>query len=55
LIDLTRDFGHFYRECKVMNPENPALTTARLALVDASRTVLALGLDLLGMPKPEKM
>ncbi|MBU6154536.1 MAG: arginine--tRNA ligase [Bdellovibrionales bacterium] len=55
LIDVTKDFGHFYRECKVMNPENPALTRARLALVEASRNVLSLGLDLLGMPKPEKM
>ncbi|NDG84639.1 MAG: hypothetical protein EBX52_06325 [Proteobacteria bacterium] len=55
LIDLTRDFGHFYRECKVMNPEDPELTSARLALVQATRTVLASGLELLGIPKPEKM
>ena len=55
LIDLTRDFGTFYRECKVMNPDQPELTQARLALVHASRSVLALGLDLLGIPKPEKM
>jgi arginyl-tRNA synthetase len=55
LLDLTKDFGHFYRECKVMNAGSADLTTARLALVEASRTVLGLGLDLLGMPKPEKM
>ncbi len=55
LIDVTKDFGHFYRECKVMNPENPVLTRSRLSLVDAARNVLSLGLDLLGMPKPEKM
>jgi arginyl-tRNA synthetase len=55
LIDLTRDFGAFYRECKVMNAENPALTHARLSLVEASRSVMSLGLDLLGIPKPEKM
>jgi arginyl-tRNA synthetase len=55
LIDVTRDFGLFYRECKVVNPENPDLTSARLALVLAAKTVLSLGLDLLGIPKPEKM
>jgi arginyl-tRNA synthetase len=55
LIDLTRDFGHFYRECKVMNPDDADLTSARLALVEASRITLSLGLDLLGIPKPEKM
>jgi len=55
LIDLARDFGAFYRECKVMNPENESLTLARLSLVEATRVVLGKGLDLLGIPKPEKM
>jgi arginyl-tRNA synthetase len=55
LIDLTRDFGHFYRECKVVNPDDPDLTLARLSLVQATKTVLSIGLDLLGIPKPVKM
>ncbi len=55
LVDLTRDFGQFYRECKVMNPQDTDLTQARLSLVYATRMVLGLGLDLLGIPKPEKM
>jgi arginyl-tRNA synthetase len=55
LIDLTRDFGAFYRECKVMNADDETLTLARLSLVEATRQVMALGLDLLGIPKPEKM
>ena len=55
LIDLTKDFGAFYRECKVSNPDQPELTAARLALVSATQKVLSLGLDLLGIPKPEKM
>ena len=55
LIDLSRDFGSFYRECKVVNPENPEQTKARLALVAATQNVLSIGLDLLGIPKPEKM
>ena len=55
LIDLTKDFGHFYRECKVMNPDQPELTQARIALVYATQNILSLGLDLLGIPKPEQM
>jgi arginyl-tRNA synthetase len=55
LIDLCKDFGVFYRECKVSNPEQPELTAARAALVLATQRILAKGLDLLGIPKPEKM
>ena len=55
LIDLTRDFGVFYRECKVMNPGDQKQSLARIALVEATRRIMALGLDLLGIPKPEKM
>jgi arginyl-tRNA synthetase len=55
LLDLCKDFGQFYRECKVMNPDEPALTSARLALVEATKAVLGLGMDLLGIPKPERM
>jgi arginyl-tRNA synthetase len=55
LIDLAKDFGLFYRECKVSNPDQPQLTEARLALVLATQKVLSKGLDILGIPKPEKM
>lgn len=55
LIDLTKDFGAFYRECKVMNPDHKELELARLSLVEATRSIMASGLDLLGIPKPEKM
>ena len=55
LIDLTKDFSAFYRECKVSNPDQPELTAARLALVSATQKILSAGLDLLGIPKPEKM
>jgi len=40
LIDLTRDFGVFYRECKVVNADNQELTLARASLVSATRKVL---------------
>jgi arginyl-tRNA synthetase len=55
LIDLAKDFGLFYRECKVSNPDQPQLTEARLALVLATQKVLSKGLEILGIPKPEKM
>jgi arginyl-tRNA synthetase len=40
---------------RVLNPDDPALTEARLALTGAVRTVLARGLGLLGMSAPERM
>lgn len=55
LIELTNDFGLFYRECKVLNPENAGLTSARAQLVWATKSVLSRGLDLMGIPKPERM
>lgn len=55
LINLTNDFSTFYRECKVNNPDDAALTAARSSLVYATKSVLGHGLDLLGIPKPAKM
>lgn len=54
LVDVTQAFGAFYRECKVLG-EKPELTRARLALVEATRRILARGLTLLGIPLPERM
>ncbi|MGE0615313.1 MAG: arginine--tRNA ligase [Bacteriovoracia bacterium] len=54
LIDVTKDFGAFYRECRVLG-EAPATTEARLLLVEATRRVLAQGLRLLGIPMPARM
>jgi arginyl-tRNA synthetase len=54
LIDVTRAFGTFYRECQVLG-NTPELTQARLMLVDATRRILGQGLSLLGIPLPERM
>lgn len=54
LIDVTRAFGAFYRECHVLG-EAPEITSARLMLVEATRRLLARGLGLLGIPLPERM
>ena len=54
LIEVTHAFGGFYRECKVLG-EGARLTGARLMLVDATRRILGRGLELLGVPLPERM
>jgi arginyl-tRNA synthetase len=52
--ELATAFSAFYRDCKVIG-EDAALSSARLALVDATRGVLANALDLLGISAPEAM
>jgi arginyl-tRNA synthetase len=54
VYELASAFSAFYRDCKVLT-EDAALSAARLALVDATRGVLANGLDLLGISAPESM
>jgi len=54
VYELASAFSQFYRDCKVLGDE-PALSSARLALVDATRSVLANALDLLGISAPTSM
>jgi arginyl-tRNA synthetase len=54
-IELARTFNAFYRDCKVVDPEQPALSQARLLLSRASRLVLAKVLKLIGVRAPESM
>jgi arginyl-tRNA synthetase len=53
MIDVTKSFGAFYRECHVLGEGER--TSARLMLVEATRRVLAQGLGLIGIPLPERM
>jgi len=55
LVDLVKDFNAFYRDCKVIQEDQPDLTLARLAIVHAAKEILGKGLGFLGMPKPERM
>ncbi|WP_110241926.1 arginine--tRNA ligase [Nocardioides gilvus] len=58
LEDLAGTYHRFYDSCRVlpMGDEEPGdLHRARLLLVAATRTVLANGLDLLGVSAPERM
>ncbi|MCD8316556.1 MAG: arginine--tRNA ligase [Eggerthellaceae bacterium] len=52
--DLASLFHKFYTECRVIGPDK-TLETARLALCDATRIMLALTLNLLGVSAPVQM
>ena len=54
LTALAGDFHRFYNACRCM-VDDPCLQAARLKLADATRSVLANGLNLLGVSAPEKM
>ncbi len=47
-------YSQFYRDCRVLS-DDEALTRARLALVDATRQVLANALGLMGISAPDSM
>ena len=58
LEDLAGDYHRFYDSCRVlpMGDEEPGdLQRARLALCEATRQVIANGLDILGVSAPERM
>ena len=54
LIDLAQQFNRFYHDCPVL-VEEQTLQEARLVLVYAVKTTLAVGLGLLGIKAPERM
>ena len=55
LFDVASLFTTFYEECPVLKAEPESLRTSRLALCALTLDVLAKGLDLLGVPIPERM
>jgi len=52
--DLATDFHAFYTECMVLSDDD-ALTSARLSLCIAAKTVLASALRLIGVSAPDSM
>ncbi|MDP2916577.1 MAG: arginine--tRNA ligase, partial [Dehalococcoidia bacterium] len=52
--DLATVFHSFYKQCRVVS-QDEALSKARLKLVEATKTVLAKTLNLMGITAPEKM
>jgi len=53
--ELAAVFHAFYRDCRVVDAEQPDLTRARLMLAQAARLALAQALGLLGVTAPERM
>ena len=53
--ELAALFHQFYGTCKVVDPEQPELTGARLALLKGTQTLLATTCRLLGIAAPETM
>jgi len=54
LQEVAETFHRFYDLHRVLGVDD-SLTKARLALIEATKIVIAQGLDLLGVSKPEKM
>ena len=54
LQELAACFHRFYTACRIKG-EDEAVIDARLKLASATRQVLANGLTILGLSKPEKM
>jgi arginyl-tRNA synthetase len=52
---LATRFHGYYRDRRVVDPDDPDTSAARLALVDATRVTLAAALGLLGISAPEAM
>jgi arginyl-tRNA synthetase len=55
LHSLAKTFHSYYNHFRVINPDEPNLTGARLKLVKAVKIVIANGLNLLGISPREKM
>jgi arginyl-tRNA synthetase len=53
-LDLSREFHNFYEKCRVIT-EDENLTSARLALVSATKVVIGSALSLMGISAPDKM
>jgi arginyl-tRNA synthetase len=54
-LELAQQFTAFYRDCRVLGAESPALESQRLALCVAARQTIASSLDLLGVEAPAEM
>jgi hypothetical protein len=54
LQDLARDFHGFYHRCRVVG-EAPEVVAFRLDLLRATRSVIAMGLGLIGVEAPDRM
>jgi len=54
-VELARTYHHFYDVCRVIQPDQPELSQARLALCQATKKALKATFDLLGVSAPERL
>ena len=54
IVDIAQEFNRFYHDCPII-VEDEKVQKARLLLVYAVKTVIKIGLGLLGVEAPEKM
>lgn len=54
-LSLAKQFSSYYHEAKIRDENNIALSTARLALIEAIQCVMKNALELLGISTPESM
>jgi arginyl-tRNA synthetase len=54
-VDLAATFHRFYTECRVVDPEQPELSRARLWLCAGTKQVIANLLGIVGVSAPESM
>lgn len=55
LNNVAASFHRFYRNSRVINSDNPEVTSARLSLCLATRQVLQNGFSIIGISAPERM
>ncbi|NLZ60497.1 MAG: arginine--tRNA ligase [Lentisphaerae bacterium] len=55
LLDLAKDFSSFYKQCSVLNAENPTLRQTRLELSERVREIIGDGLRTLTIEPLESM
>jgi arginyl-tRNA synthetase len=55
LYDLAKRFNQFYHDCSIGQAETEDLKETRLALAQATGLIIQKGLEVLGIPSPEKM
>jgi len=54
LLDVCHKFNQFYNKCRILN-ETPDLESSRMTLVQCVHSVIAEGLEILGIELPEAM
>jgi arginyl-tRNA synthetase len=55
VFDLASDFTTFYEQCPVLQADSQEIRNSRLALASLTLKVLLNGLELLGIPVPDRM